>query len=471
MPLAEKSLGKHAIWTHVIGCLAMALVALSLVACGSSSASKKDDKQAESLPTIQLTADMAEKLNIKTEKVEKRLVTDSLHVTGQIKPDIGKEVNVNTRFSGRIVAVKVDLGQVVHPGDVLALVDSREIAEMQAELIESQSKLQIAMAQERREQQVYEEQLRRPTSLIGAQTRFEDTKVQLELAKSDYERLEGLYREKIAAAKDFFAAKASLAKAQTAHAQAVAELDREKRLYENKALMKKDVELAKAQTKQAKQHLTTLQQRLIFLGVNARTIDQILAEGQIHEVVPIVSPASGVVSQVHIAVGEVLGPEKSAFTITDLTTIVVAADIPEVDFSKVKYGSLVTIQVVSYPDQVYHSTIDYIGERVNEETRTVPIRVMLDNPQYRLKSNMFAELDIETEPKTLLACPKAALQDYHGRKVVFVKTANGFQERPVAIGGTHGGYLEVLSGLVDGEEVVTDGAVMLRTQLTYKQAS
>jgi cobalt-zinc-cadmium efflux system membrane fusion protein len=471
MSSADNSLSKHAIWTRVVGCLAIGLVSLSLVACSTSSASKRDDKQVESLPTIQLTAEMADKLNIKTEKIEKRVVTDALHVTGQIKPDVGKEVNVNTRFSGRIVAVKVDLGQVVHPGDVVALVDSREIAEMQAEMIESQSKLQIAMAQEKREQQVYEEQLRRPTSLISAQTRYEDTKVQLDLSKSDHERLEGLYREKIAAAKDFFAARASLAKAQTAHAQAVAELDREKRLYANKALMKKDVELAKAQTKQAKQHLTTLQQRLIFLGVNASTINQVLTEGQIHEVVPIVSPATGVVSQIRIAVGEVLGPEKTAFTITDLTTVVVSADIPEVDFSKVKYGSPVTIQVVSYPDQVYHSTIDYIGERVNEETRTVGIRVKLDNPHYRLKSNMFAELDIETEPRTLLACPKSALQDYHGRKVVFVKTTNGFQERPVAIGTTHGGYLEVLSGLIDGEEVVTDGAVMLKTQLTYKQAS
>src|SRR5262249_1509588 len=153
--------------------------------------------------------------------------------------------------------------------------------------------------------------------------------------------------------------------------------------------------------------------------------------GRIIAEVPIVAPASGVITHQRTAVGEVINPEENVFTITDLSSVVVAADIPEVQVPKVHIGSKVHVKVASYPNVDFEGTISYISELVNPETRTIALRAKLPNSDRRLKSNMFAEIDIQGQPQMLLACPKSALQERDGKKVVYIYTPNGYQERQV----------------------------------------
>lgn len=407
---------------------------------------------------------------IKCDTVTKRVLGENIRATGQVMPDVGKESDVAPRFSGRILQVLVKPGDFVRPGQNLAIVDSHEIASLQAELIEAQDKLLIARAHEEREKQVYEENLLRPQSLIHARTEFDHTKVTSDLAKAEYTRVEGLRKEKIASEKDFLATKANLAQSDLAHIEAAQQLQREESLYKNKALLRRELQLAEAETARAKQHVNTLVQRLSFVGIHQDLVKQVVGNGKIIEQIPMRAKLAGVITQQDAAVGELIEPSKKIFTITDLSTVVVSVDIPEVDVKWIKIGSTAHIKIASYPDKVFKGEVSYISDTVDPETRTVPVKVKLSNPNHQFKTNMFAEIELEGSPRAVLACPKDAIQERDGHSIAFVKEGSGeYKPRRVELGSDTENYYEVISGLRDGDQVVTQGSLLLKTELTLKQ--
>jgi len=156
------------------------------------------------------------------------------------------------------------------------------------------------------------------------------------------------------------------------------------------------------------------------------------------------------------------------FKITDLKTVQASADLPEIDLRRVRIGDTVKINVPSFPDRRFEGRIAFISPDVNPLTRTVPIRARLTNTTGLLKTNMYAEIDLEGASRNFLACPKAAIQERDNRKVVFVKHPDGYEERPVTLGVIGEDYIEVKSGLTDGETVATQGSLMLKTELSYR---
>jgi cobalt-zinc-cadmium efflux system membrane fusion protein len=450
---------------------------LTISACQTPS-KDADKKQAESETVarrnpnapriIKLTAEAAKQADIKTEPVEERELSVPLHLTGRIEPDFGKEVDVSSRVSGKVTALRLKPGETVSAHEVMAIVDSREISELEAEVIEAKSKYDIARAHEERERQIYQEQIARPKALIDAKSAFRRAKVQRDLADAEFKRVEGLYREKISAQKDFLAAQARLAEAQADYDQALLDQQRESELFKDKSLLKRDLQLAQAEAAREKQHLNTLKQRLEFLGVANTDIEAVVSQGKIGGTTRILAPETGVVSHFDVAVGESIHPDKSLFKITDLSTVIVSADLPEVDLPRVKLGNQVKVKVASYPNETFTGVISFISEHVHADTRMVPIRARLENRQRRFKTNMFAEIDLEGQMQTLLACPKAALQEHNGQHIVFVATDDGFEERKVELGKATESMVEIVSGLKPGERVATQGSLMLKTELTYQ---
>jgi membrane fusion protein, heavy metal efflux system len=445
------------------------LLLTSVLTTGCSSSDGNQQTQPTTTESsVRVSPETAQLVELKHEAIARRKLQSVLRVTGQIKPDVGKEVNVNARFVGRVHALLVTLGQKVQPGYILARVESQEVTAMQAELIESKSKLRIAEAHEEAERQIYEERLKRPEALIQAQSDYENAKAQLEVTEADYIRIEHLRTEKIASLKDLLQTKANLAKAKASYTEATNDLQREQHLYTDKALLRRDYQQAKAETVREKQHLEILRQRLITLGLAPAMVQHLLDTGTVIGIVPIVAPASGIVSHVGVAVGEVIDPSKHAFTITDLSSVVVSADIPEADLHKVKIGTIANVKLASDPKHPIHTTIDYIGPHVDPHTRTVAIRAHLNNSDGTLKHNMFAEIEIATDPVELVACPKSAIQERDGQKVVYVLEGDQYKERPIRVGNETEDYCEVLSGVTPGDTVATQGSLMLRTKLTYQ---
>ena len=467
-----KSLTSLASFQHAWQYLSVGGATMAILAgCSSAQVSRDHPPPPKQERAVPVSQSLTEELHMKAEPVKKRLLATSLHVTGQIHPEFGKEVSLTTRVTGRVVDILVTPGQHVAAGQVLALIDSQQISDLQAELIEAQSKLDIAKAHEERERQIYEEQLKRPKTLIEARARFDEAKVQLELTEREFKRIEELHKERIAAAKDFYAAQASHAKAQSVYRQATSDLQREEGLFQNKAMMKRDYQVTQAETRRSQQHLNTLHQRLILLGMTPSTVDQVIATGKIVAAVPIAAPVPGLITHQDAALGEIVEPGKQAFRITDLSTVAISADIPEVDLSHVTIGMQVKAKVTGYPDKTFTGTISYISSHVNPESRTVPIRARLLNPDMKLKASMFAETDIELPPLLVLACPKEAVQERDGRKVVYVAARQDFREHLIQVGRSNEQYYAVVSGLNEGDRVVTAGSLLLKAQLAAGRSS
>jgi RND family efflux transporter MFP subunit len=446
--------------------LATLIVCCCLSSCGNQPSHTSTDGEASHAATQVGAGSVG---GIRCTRIIHRVLGEDLSATGQVMPDVGKESDVAPRFSGRIVEVLVKPGDFVTPRQHLAVIDSHEIASLQAELIEAQAKLMIARAHEEREKQVYEENLLRPQTLIHARTEYDHSKVTLDLAHAEFKRVEGLRKEKIASEKDFLAVQANQAQAELAHTEAAQQLQREEGLYKNKALLRKELQLAEAETARAKQHVGTLKQRLQFVGVHADLVEQVARTGQIVEHIPMHARVAGVITHQDAAVGELIEPSKRIFTITDLSTVVVSVDIPEIYVKWIKLGSPARIKIASYPDKVFQGAVSYMSDTVNPETRTVPVKVKLNNPQLLLKTNMFAEIELQGSPRSVLACPRDAVQERDGNTIVFVKDGAEYKPQQVELGTDTEKYYEVVSGLHENDEVVTQGSLLLKTELTLKQ--
>jgi len=454
--------------------LAAALISTAVASSSCGSGTKSETHPAAAHPdpnaphVIKLTPEAAQQADVQTDIVETRPISVPLHLTGRIEPDFGKEVDVSSRISGKVTVLLVKPGQFVNNGQVMAIIDSREISELEAEVIEAKSKYDIARAHEERERQIYEELIARPKSLIEAKSTFRRAKVQKELSESEFRRVEGLYKEKISSQKDYVAAQAKVAEDTADYDQALLDLQRETELYKNRSLLKRDYQLAVAETQRDKQHLNTLRQRLEFLGADKQQINDLIKEGKIVGTTRVLAPETGVVSHFEVAVGESIHPDKSLFKITDLSTVIVSADLPEADLQRVKLGNTVKVKVSSYPDKIFTGVISFISEHVHPDSRTVSIRARLDNRDKKFRTNMFAEIDLEGQKQNLLALPKQSLQEHAGQKIVFVLTKDGFEERKVKIGRESEEFVEILSGVEQGEKVATQGSLMLKTELTYQ---
>lgn len=395
----------------------------------------------------------------KTVTISSKELALPLHLAGLVEPDFGKEVDVTSRIAGRVQKVLVRPGDNVVKHSVMAIIDSKDVTELQAELIEADSKLKIAKAHQERERMIYEEQVERPKGLIDAQTSFKEERAKRDLAETEFKRVEDLYREKISSGRDFNAAKSALARAQASYEQSVADLERERHLYENRALMQHDFQVAKAESARAKQHHNTLMQRLEFLGMTQGMLEQMEKSGKLSGEISITAPVAGVVTRQEAEAGEVVHSDKPMFTITDLSSVVVRADVPELAVSRVKLGSKVKIKVLSYPDETFIGNVNFISEHVNPNTHTVSISAQLNNISRRFKKDMSAEIDLEAQMAHVLICPKEAVIEKQGKDQVLVQTRQGtFEAHDVFVGGFAGDSAEILTGIEEGDEVaVGDG--------------
>jgi cobalt-zinc-cadmium efflux system membrane fusion protein len=402
-------------------------------------------------------------VNARTFPAEVQNLALPLHLEGTIEPDFNKEVDVTSHLSGRVQKVLVKPGDNVKVGQALTVVESRDVSELEAEVVEAQLKLTGAKNHEHREKIIYDEAIERPKSLIEARTAFKDATARRDFAESEYKRTESLFKEKILAAKDFSAAKAELAHAQANHELASASFQREQHMFENKALLKSDLQAAKGEVHRSSQHLDTLKQRLEFLGMTPAGVRRTIESGKLSGELTIFATVGGIITHMEIAEGEVVAPDKPMFTITDLSVVLVRADLPETHLSRVQIGTGVKITVAGYPDRVFSGKVSFISERVNRDTHMVAIRVRLENPDRMLKKNMSAEIDLEPTLVKVLVCPKGAVFKKKGQPYVFVKNEQGgFDERSIITGGETADVTEICSGVKAGELIAVDNLDKLR---------
>jgi len=242
-------------------------------------------------------------------------------------------------------------------------------------------------------------------------------------------------------------------------------LKREETLFEKKISPEKDVLKARQELSEAETDLNLSKERFRLLGIDVTPFEAERKNGE-HPLLPLSAPISGVVIEKSVSQGEVVGTEKALFTVADLSTLWVVIDIYEKDIPRVKTGMGVKVAVTAFPDRDFRGRISYIGDVVDEKTRTVKARVTVDNSGGLLKPGMFATVNIISDKtERALVVPTSAVQREGKNTIVFVaRDKSNFERRVITIGPEVSGYHQVMSGVKEGEQVVTQGAFILKSE-------
>lgn len=184
----------------------------------------------------------------------------------------------------------------------------------------------------------------------------------------------------------------------------------------------------------------------------------------------ITAPFSGVVIEKDAVMGELAKPESKLFTIADLSTVWIEADVSEKDLGKITVGSPVTVTVSSFPDESFKGKVSYISSIFDKQTRTVKARIELPNPDRKLRIDMFARAMVDlTSSREALVLPQEAVLLVQGQSTVYIQTENGFEARPVEVGEQLNKGVVITSGLKSGEQVVISGAYALKSRQLKSQ--
>ena len=206
--------------------------------------------------------------------------------------------------------------------------------------------------------------------------------------------------------------------------------------------------------------------RLELWGLTTQQLDEIASSAQPHIEVPIYSTVSGIVTERKITQGQYVNAGEVLFTITDLSTIWVKADVYQPDLPSVRTGQSVEISSDSIPGVTLHGRVGFLDVSINPQTRTASARIQVPNPTMRLRPGMFVQVKFAAPAgHDVLAIPRSAVLDTGMRKIVYVAKGNGeFEGRQVQLGPAGTDFYPVLAGLKEGERIVSQGSFLIDSQ-------
>lgn len=307
-------------------------------------------------------------------------VRSKLELPGIIEADPARTAAVLAPAGGRVLELKVGLGERVAQGQTLAVIDSPDLA------------------------QAYDDNEKAADSF--------------QLTRKRLERQEGQF--KIGAASD-----QDLDQARSDHAQAAAEY-------------------------------TRTQERLKALG--AAPVPQ-----QRSSLLAVKAPVAGSVTALSLVAGNMINdPTQPVMTIADLSTVWVSALVPEKDISAVSRNADAEVVLAAYPERVLRGRVSFISDVIEPDSRRDKLRIAFSNPDYALKPNMYATVEILGPKKSRIVLPTSALLINNDRTTVFVAAAPWtFERRVVDAQLEEGTSVAIRSGIEAGEQVVVKGGILL----------
>ena len=215
--------------------------------------------------------------------------------------------------------------------------------------------------------------------------------------------------------------------------------------------------------------LEASRRRLLLWDVSAQQIKKIEESGEVMRTLTLYSPVNGFITQKMAVSGMKIMPGEKLFDVADLSGIWVIADIYEYELPLIKVGNHASITLDYLPGKEFHSQIDYIYPSIAADTRTVKIRLKLDNPDHQLKPQMFANVELKINQGKKLMIPDSAVIDTGKGMVVYVDLGNGsFEPREIKAGLRGDGYIDVLRGLKNGDKVVSSANFLVDSEAQLK---
>lgn len=274
------------------------------------------------------------------------------------------------------------------------------------------------------------------------------------------QRLVTLQSEEVGNAKsDFYKAQADFELARVSY-------ERQQRLFERGVGAKKDSLTAEADLKVAQASLEAAEKKLHVLGFSEQEVETISDSHQINPIITLYSPISGKIIQNNAVLGGMIDQATEILVVMDPSVLWIDAEIYEKDIAKIRLGMTVELSVPAYPGETFSGKVTYIGDVLKEDTRTITVRAEVENSDYKLKPGMFASIRIALNHHSrVLVVPQDSVLEDKGDKIVFIKRGEQFFLQVVHTGARENGYIEILQGLAEGDEVAVTGSYQLKSKL------
>jgi cobalt-zinc-cadmium efflux system membrane fusion protein len=251
---------------------------------------------------------------------------------------------------------------------------------------------------------------------------------------------------------------------------AEAALERKRGLAAEKIVPLREVQEAESAVGEARAALRASRAAIAAFGVNPPTDD---GDGATSSAFVLRSPVSGAVIERSAVLGQMLDPSAPAFRVGNLSTLWLTVHAFERDAVRIRQGVSARLSFPALPGQDFSGTVTNVGRHVERESRTVPVRIDVQNRDGLLRPGMSATatLPVGESGAAILTVPVASVQRVRNEWCVFLpKDANHFEIRRIGRGRDLAGEVEVLSGLRAGETIVVDGAFLLKAQAEKGEA-
>lgn len=258
---------------------------------------------------------------------------------------------------------------------------------------------------------------------------------------------------------------------------------REKNLLEKGITSEKEAREAESASVTARAEVDAADARLHAFGLSEEDINSLKGGGHYSSRFPVRSPLDGVVIGLEATIGQTVEGTTALFTVGDLAELWVMLDLYESQIAHIQPGQHVHVTVSALPDRHFDGRVDYVGDIVDEKTRTVKVRVVIPNKERLLKPGMFAKAEIGDGPTehsradipadaggatgpSMLVVPRLAVQQVGNETVVFVpESESRFRAVEVRTGQATAEEIEIVSGVAAGTRLVGKGAFVLKSEL------
>jgi Cu(I)/Ag(I) efflux system membrane fusion protein len=204
--------------------------------------------------------------------------------------------------------------------------------------------------------------------------------------------------------------------------------------------------------------------RLELWGLAPKQIEEVAA-GRVNPDIVVYSTTSGTVVERKVTQGQYVNAGDVLYSVADLSTVWVKADVYESDLPQIRAGQPVEITSDALSGKTIHGNVEFIEPQASVETRTVPVHVHVANPGMRLRPGMFVRAVFAVRQEDALVIPRSAVLDTGTRKLVYIAKSDGvFEAREVQTGTPNSDWFPVISGIKPGERVVTNGNFLIDSQ-------
>lgn len=521
-PVNRKSLGLIAA-AFLVGVIGTATVTSRRTPSPASQATEvatnPNAEQPKSDAQPQVTLIKIDTAAMKNAGIQTRLVTfASLAVTmtapGTVEANPSSQAKITPPVAGKLARILVKQGDTVRAGQALAVLDSYDVAQAhaavrdaqlgvgqaiaavqtaQAQVGQSRAKLDSTQTTLARQRQFAQAGAFSQAPLLAVQSEVSQAQSELSQAQTEL-------RTKTAAAgragrliQDQLISKSEMEQAQADQEQTQARVDqaktrlslakqslnREQKVFGGDLLSKQVVQTAQADVRAAQSELqtglrqtqvtqTALQSARGRVGAARDNLSALEGGGHTEGgagLVTLYAPLGGVVTERAGTLGETVERSTALLTISNTSAVLVQANVPERDAARVRVGQSVEITVPTYAGQTFTGIVQTLGSSVDEKTRSLPVRCLVENRDGRLKPEMFARVTLSTGKGGIAAfVPSAAIDEDGEKRFVYIAKNGGYEKRAVQIGRVTDAKTQIVSGVEPGESVVTEGVFVLKSE-------